>query len=49
MEMAYEGLCDRCKIISCPFYGSCLDDGFDIKCTCEHICADVRQNVQSKF
>ncbi|CAF0717274.1 unnamed protein product [Brachionus calyciflorus] len=41
IELAYEGVCDRCKLVSCPFYGTCVDDGFGTNCVCQDICADI--------
>ncbi|RNA43430.1 agrin-like isoform X2 [Brachionus plicatilis] len=26
IEMSYEGVCDRCKSVNCPYYGTCVDD-----------------------
>jgi len=42
IELAYEGTCDRCKSVSCPYYGTCNDDGFRINCECDDLCTDVK-------
>lgn len=41
IEMMYDGVCDKCKSVSCPNYGTCIDDGKDTKCVCQDSCADV--------
>ena len=41
IEVAYEGVCDKCKAVFCPFYGFCADDGHAAKCICPASCADV--------
>jgi hypothetical protein len=41
VEMAYEGICDRCKAKACPHYGTCIDDGIDTSCVCQDSCAEV--------
>ena len=42
IDLAYDGVCDKCKLITCPFYGTCLDDGSSTKCLCQDICTDVK-------
>lgn len=41
IEYGYEGVCDRCKTKFCPFYGYCVDDGFEARCVCPSSCANV--------
>jgi hypothetical protein len=41
IELEYEGPCDRCKSVSCPYYGTCTDDGFKVNCGCDDSCTDV--------
>ena len=41
VEIAYEGVCDRCKTKTCPYYGTCIDDGIDTSCVCQDQCAEV--------
>ena len=41
IELSYEGVCDRCKSVNCPYYGTCIDDGLSTSCVCQDICADV--------
>ena len=31
IDMAYEGQCDKCKSVTCPNYGICIDDGYTYK------------------
>jgi agrin len=26
IEIAYEGECDRCRLVNCPFHGTCIDN-----------------------
>lgn len=41
IEVAYEGSCDKCKTMICPFYGTCVDNGgLDAKCVCQETCSD---------
>ena len=43
IELAYEGMCDKCKSMVCPFYATCVDDGgVEPKCICQGSCTDVR-------
>ncbi len=42
--MAYEGQCDKCKSVTCPNYGICIDDGYTYKCTCPETCTEVISN-----
>ncbi len=41
IDVAYEGVCDRCKLMSCPNYGTCVDDGTLAKCVCQDTCIEV--------
>ena len=41
IDIQYEGICDLCKITTCPHYGTCISDGKHAKCVCQDSCSDV--------
>ena len=41
IEIAYEGVCDKCKSMNCQFYSNCVNDGTGARCVCPDSCANV--------